>query len=296
MIVRPLGCHSEHWYGALPLLFHPRGNSSRVLFFKQNICYFCGNKNVLTFCVKVGWEIWVFPKVKGSYAGFHHLFIHRHHSVSHSSILCSSSRWCTCVPGGVRAAEGGLCSSMTRSEKNILCHQPSWPYQENGMCAPSSWLNKSHLNIQDETKPGGQEESWRSAQDLDLAFAVRIIGGFYSQMGTTLLGVHSLLFVFFQVRLLAVFLMSVIWKKHEKLILINRVLICMLKIVLSLLMFMSMQSSSSSSVFRSKQCIRNNVNHCPTAHERTVSEMMSGVLWKTVQFHLIGHKKRIITS
>lgn len=119
-------------------------------FLHQCYSFFHGNKNFQT-CFKQSWEIWGFPKVKRVYSGFHHLFIPKHLCVSHSSIFCSSNRW-----GGVSVCQGGvrLYSSVKGSKKkkpvrgiSLIGGWTAWPYQENGTCAPPSWLNKYHLNI-----------------------------------------------------------------------------------------------------------------------------------------------------
>lgn len=85
----------------------------------------------------------------------------------------------------VSAREGWDCAHLLGEVKkkhfcgiSLIGGRPAWPYQENGTCAPPSWLNKSHLNIQDQTKHAGQEESWGKTEDLDLDLVVRIIGGF----------------------------------------------------------------------------------------------------------------------
>lgn len=142
--------------------------------------FFCGDKHFLTW-VKESWEMWVFPKVKRSYSVFRNLFIPRRRPVSHRWMFCSGSRWGE-VPGACLPARPGIVlvrhSGEVKRQKEFTEGRPPWPYQENGTCTPSCWLNKSYLHIQDQTKHGGREEPWRKTEDLDLDLIVRIIGGF----------------------------------------------------------------------------------------------------------------------
>lgn len=71
-----------------------------------------------------------------------------------------------------------LCSPVKGSGKkfcgmSLTGGQPAWPYEENGTCAPQSWLNKSYLHIQDQTRHGGLEEQRRKTEGLDLDLTVR---------------------------------------------------------------------------------------------------------------------------